>query len=149
MLPVYLGLFSIKVNLFSNIKLGLEDVRFTLKGTVYWAFEAIFRVFKKIMCLCYVKNLVFLVNQNDIFLSRLDLSVSSLFFVLPSKLRSFECNIIARLACHSHWFGLRMKDLTLPYKFNATLKEWSYEFIISSQIPFSCPEASYSLTTKF
>lgn len=123
MLPVYLGLFSIKVNLFSNIKLGLEDVRFTLKGTVYWAFEAIFRVFKKIMCLCYVKNLVFLVNLNDIFLSRLDLSVSSLFFVLPSKLRSFECNIIARLACHSHWFGLRMKDLTLPYKFNATLKE--------------------------
>lgn len=129
MLPVYLGLFSIKVNLFSNIKLGLEDVRFTLKGTVYWAFEAIFRVFKKIMCLCYVKNLVFLVNLNDIFLSRLDLSVSSLFFVLPSKLRSFECNILARLACQSlvlatyHWFGLRMKDLTLPYKFNATLKE--------------------------
>lgn len=129
MLPVYLGLFSIKVNLFSNIKLGLEDVRFTLKGTVYWAFEAIFRVFKKIMCLCCVKNLVFLVNLNDIFLSRLDLSVSSLFFVLPSKLRSFECNILARLACHSlvlvtyHWFGLRMKDLTLPYKFNATLKE--------------------------
>lgn len=105
MLAIYLDLFSIKVNLFSHIKLGPDDVWFTLKGTVCWAFEAIYMVFKKIMCLCYGKNLVFQVNLNDIFLSRLDFSVCSLLFVLPSKLRYLECKILSRLDLPPSSFG--------------------------------------------